>query len=579
MITRLLMLVLLALSAGACAHPPVEAQAPAQAEQPVATVEEIPAALTPALPRQDLTQEMLYQFLLGEIAGQRGELKLASEAYMHLAANTRDARIAQRAMELAVYARRIPQATQAARLWLELEPGSTKARHTLVTMLVSAGRLHEARVHIDHLLKHGGPAVGETFLQLHSLLMRHPDKQAVLNLVEELAGVYRSVPEAHFAVAQAARQAGQYEQAAAALDEALRYRPGWEVAALYKGQLLARQGNEPVADFWKEFLANHPTAGEVRKAYARHLVSMGRYVEARAEFELLREASPGKADTFISLGLLSMQMNELDEAERYLMEALERRHPDSDQVKVYLGQLNEGRHKYEEALKWYQDVDRGHHHFDARLRAAIVLSKLNRVTEGRELLQALQPTAEKDQVRVVQTEAQMLRETNDMAGAYEVLSRGLQSFPDSPELLYDRAMAAEPLDRLEEVEKDLRRLIELQPDHAHAYNALGYTLVDRTGRYAEAIELLEKALKLAPDDPFILDSMGWAMFKTQRLDEAVNHLRRAYAARPDPEIAAHLGEALWVKGEREEAKRIWQGSIKDHPDNKSLRETVSRLQP
>ena len=151
--------------------------------------------------------------------------------------------------------------------------------------------------------------------------------------------------------------------------------------------------------------------------------------------------------------------------------------------------------------------------------------------------------------------------------------------PEAPELLYDRAMAAEKLNRLDILEQDLRQLIRLKPDHAHAYNALGYTLADRTDRVAEAIALLEQAIKLAPDDPFILDSMGWALFKAGRVNEALDYLKRAFALRPDPEIAAHLGEVLWVRGDREEARRIWQGSLREHPDNESLRETLGRLQP
>ena len=153
----------------------------------------------------------------------------------------------------------------------------------------------------------------------------------------------------------------------------------------------------------------------------------------------------------------------------------------------------------------------------------------------------------------------------------------MERYPDNPDLLYDRAMSAEHLNRLDVMEKDLRRLIKLRPDYAHAYNALGYTLADRTNRITEAIELLDKALKLAPDDPFILDSMGWAMFKAKRYGEAVTALRRAFEARSDPDIAAHLGEVLWVKGDRDEARGIWQGSLKNNPDNESLRDTISRL--
>jgi len=208
-----------------------------------------------------------------------------------------------------------------------------------------------------------------------------------------------------------------------------------------------------------------------------------------------------------------------------------------------------------------------------------VLGRMGQVEEARALLHGLAPNKPEDQIEIIQTEAQLLRDARRYQEAFDVLSKGLEQLPATPELLYDRAMAAEKLGKFDVLERDLRKLIELQPNHAHAYNALGYTLADHTDRLAEAIELIRQAIKLAPEDPFILDSMGWALFKDRRLAEAEDFLRRAFASRPDPEIAAHLGEVLWVKGDRAEAGRIWQGALQAHPDNEVLKETLSRLRP
>ena len=213
----------------------------------------------------------------------------------------------------------------------------------------------------------------------------------------------------------------------------------------------------------------------------------------------------------------------------------------------------------------------------AKLRVAAVLGKLNRVDEGRRWLADLPAVTIDQRIQVRQAEASLLREAGDAAGAYAVLEQGLAEFPDAPDLLYDVAMLAEKLDRLDVAEARLRRLIELKPDDPQALNALGYTLVDRTARTEEGRALIEKALKLSPDDPFILDSMGWALFKLGRYDDAVVYLGRAYAGRPDAEIAAHLGEVLWVKGERERAKEIWAAQLKDAPDHPVLLETMRRL--
>lgn len=564
----LLLLGLTTLTACANTTVPRLAQAGSDAPQPA-----------PAASRQELSPQILYQFLLGEIAGQRGELPLASEAFLDLAQKTRDPRIAQRATEMAIFARKPANALKAAQIWLERDPDSLKARQTYVSLLINAGRLKEARPHVEWLLMNGGRGVGEAFLQLPGMLLRHQDKQAVLALMSELAASYPSVPEASYAVAQVAWHAGQPDRAMQAAEEALRLKPGWEAAALFKGQILQRKGDDLVVGYWQDFLTQHPDAREVRLALARQYARTSRFAESRAQFETLLAQSQGKPEILASLGLLAMQMNDMAAAEGYLKQALANEEADKDQVRMYLGQLNEARRQYEEALNWYRSVEDGRNLFEAGLKAAVILGKLGRVDEGRRLLAGLAADTDADRVQVIQAEAQMWREAKDFKQVYAVLSRGLEAMPESPELLYDRAMAAEKLDRLDVLEQDLRLLIRLKPDHAHAYNALGYTLADRTHRIAEAIELLDQALRLAPDDPFILDSMGWALFKAGRIDEAVDYLKRAYALRPDPEIAAHLGEVLWARGDREEARRIWQGSLREHPDNESLRETLGRLMP
>lgn len=548
------------------------------------TPESAPMSTVPARPvektaTQGLTPDILNQFLLAEIAGQRGELKLAADAYVDLAYKTRDVRIAKRATEVALYSRQTDLAMRSAKLWLELEPESVKAKQTWVSLLVGVGRLNDAKPYLQEMLAESSRPVGESFQQLHALLSRTKDKRAVLDLLTELGGAYASVPEAHLAIAQSAWQAGQTERTTQALDAALNLRPGWEAVALFKGKVLQGKGDEAVADYWREFLAQNPAASRVRLAYAQHLARMGKIAEARGEFQTLHQEAPGNPEMYAAIGLLAMQMNDLVAAEVNLKQALEYGHPDPGAVRMYLGQLDEGQRRYEGALTWYRAIQDGKQVFSARMREAVVLAKLGRTDEALALLRGVKTEGDEERVAVIQNEAQVLREAKNDLGAYATLDKGLAQLPDNPDLLYDHAMAAEKIDRLDVLEKHLRRLIELQPEHAHAYNALGYTLANRTNRIDEAIVLLGKALELSPDDPFILDSMGWAMYKARRLDEAVAYLRRALSSRDDPEIAAHLGEVLWQRGDKDEARQIWQGSLKSHPDNKQLREALSRFQP
>ena len=560
-------LALLVVSLSACAQSPV-----------------LPASETVPLPpaRQELSSQILYQFLLGEIASQRGELKLSAEAYADLAVRTRDARIAKRATEVALYARLSPLALKNARLWQELEPTSPKALQTLTSLLVGSGRLAEARPYLQAWVKAGlnSGKGSDVFMQLHGLLARQKDKQAVFDLTADLVAGYPGVPEARFALAQAAWHTGKGSKALLELDEAMRLKPGWSAAPLFKAQVLQQmQGDDAALGFFKDYLAAAPTEREVRLAYAKQLARAGRFVESRAQFELMAQEMPDNPENHLAIGLIAMQTNDLDSAEASFTKALALGHPDEGSVRFHLGQLAEARGRPEQALTWYQSVTKGRQKLDAQLRAAVVMGKLGKTAQALDWLAGLTPGDEAERIQVVQTEAQVLREAKNYEGVVAALSKALEKMPDSSDLLYDRAMAAEKVNRLEMMEADLRRLIKLRPDYAHAYNALGYTLADRTPRTKEAIELLEKALKLEPDDPFIQDSMGWALVKAGRYSEAIEYLRRAHAAKPDPEIAAHLGEALWLKGEKEEARRIWQGSQKTHPDNESLRETTSRLMP
>ena len=567
--TKPFFLTLLAVFLSACAQSPVVAQQGTVSAAPLLEAEKKAVS--------QLTPQLMYQFLLGEIAGQRGDLKLSAEAYADLAVRTRDARVARRATEIALYARQTKLALRNAQLWQELEPDSAKAQQTIVSLLVGGGRLSDAKPYLESWLKAGKPE--QVFMKLHGLFARQGDKQAIASLVAELASAYPALPEARFAVAQAAWQAGQGLNALSALDETLRLKPGWEHAVLYKAQVLQQKdGDEAAVDFMGEYLKSNPQARDVRLAYAKQLARAGRLEESRQSFGVLVQDMPDNPEPHFALGLVAMQSNDLDTAQASFLKALELGYPETGSVHSSLGQIAEAKGDFEGAMVRYKAVS-GHQQFEAQLRVAVVLGKARRLPDAREWLSQLSPNSDKQGVRIAQTEAELLRDSKQYGESFDVFDRALARYPDNLELLYDRAMAAEKLNRLDVLEADLRRMIQLKPDYAHAYNALGYTLADRTDRLTEAVELLQKAINLAPDDPFILDSMGWALFKAKRYGEAADFLRRAYAGRPDPEIAAHLGEVLWVRGERDEARRIWQGGLQGHPENESLREVLSRLAP
>ncbi|MFO7188397.1 MAG: tetratricopeptide repeat protein [Pseudomonadota bacterium] len=576
------------LTLGACAQwrPGLHAEGeqqppPAAAQKPVeAPVANLDAESGPELPKQELTSDLLYAFLLAEIAAQRGQGAVSAQTYADLALRTRDPRIARRALDIAVAARSPDLAIQAAQVWLEADPNSLEARRRLAALLLATQRLDEARPHLEHLLAAGAVDKGEAFTQLARLIAGNPDREESLRVVRELAAAYPDVPEAHFAVAHVAGQAGQFDLALQEIRAALRLRPDWEMGVLLEAQLLQKsQGNEAARARLAEFLAANPRALDIRLNYARLLVAERQYEEARGEFEALLRDNPLNSDALYAAALLSLQLKDYGAAERYLKRLLELNYRDRDTVALYLGQIAEEQKRYDEALDWYEDITGGEHYLQAKTRQAHVMAKKGDLDGARRFLQQIKAPSNQQRVQLILAEAHLLRDAGHYKEAFDVISRGLEKLPNDPDLLYDHAMMAEKLDRLDVLEASLRKLIRLHPEHPHAYNALGYSFADRNIRLPEARKLIEKAHQLAPDDAFILDSMGWVLFRQGEYEAALKYLERAYALRQDAEIAAHLGEVLWVLGRRDEARRIWSEARRVAPDNEALLKTIQRLQP
>lgn len=528
------------------------------------------------LPDRTLDSDLLYKFLLAEIAGQRGNYQIAAQAYLEMAKTTRDPRIARRATEVALYGRYSDIAVEAAKLWLATEKDSAAARQTLAALFVNSNDLQSAKPLLQQMLAADGDNIGQSLTQLYPLLAKHADKNAVLALVRELTKPYLERAEAHLAVSEAALGANKFDAALAEIREAMRIRPDWETGALFQAQLLNRESRAKALDYLKSFLDAHPKAQEVRLGYARQLINDKKFPEARAEFQRLLDDNPQNGDIAVTVALLSVQMNDLDLAEVQLKRVLEMDYKDPDAVRFHLGQVNEERKRYDQAAEWYLSVEDGEQYVLANARYAFMLAKQGKLAEARAHLQNLTPQNDAQRVQILQSEAQLMREAKEYKESFDILRRALDVQPDQPELLYDVALAAEKIDRIDIVEVNLRRLIVLKPDHAQAYNALGYTLADRTDRLVEARDYIEKALKLSPEDPFILDSMGWVEYRLGHFSQGLQYLERAFQQRPDPEIAAHLGEVMWAKGDKPGAEKVWRDALRDNPENDELQKVIKK---
>ena len=547
---------------------------------------EEPERRAPAAKTGELTAELMYRLLVGDIALQRGEPALAARAYYDVARETRDPKFARRATEIALAARQRTLALDSATLWVELDPTADRAKQVVAGLKGGSDvRGADLKADLERALAEAataGPRLGEAFLELNRALASEPDKAATLKLVQALAQPYPNNAEAQFAVALAAYNTGlaDFESSTIALqaiDRALKQKPDWEQAILLKVEILSKQSMDRAGDYLVEILKSNPDAKYINSALVQVRIQQKRYGDAAAILQKLAEQDPGNHEYEFGMAMLAMQTKDWAKAER-LLEGLNRvGYGDDGVVESYLAQVAEETGRYELALERFKAVPDGERGWYAKLRAAAMLGKLGRLDEARTYLDDLPAVTRDQKIQVQQVAAQLLRDAGNNKGAYEILDSALGQYPDEPDLLYDLAMVAEKLDRIDVLEAKLTRLVELKPTNAQALNALGYTLVDRTPRVSEGLALIQRALAMSPDDPFILDSVGWAQYRLGHLDEAEKYLRQAMEQRPDPEIAAHLGEVLWAKGERKLAQDLWQSQLKNAPDNAVLLETVRRL--
>ncbi|MDD2684729.1 MAG: tetratricopeptide repeat protein [Gallionella sp.] len=563
------LIVSLLLSACAQTSPKVESQAP------VAPAPAVAAQLV--LPNIELTDALLYEILLTDIASQRGHKALAAEGSADLTSKTRDPRIAKRAAQLALESGDMNKAVVALRQWRELEPTSPLAGRMLATILLRGGKLDEAQAELALVLQGSEDQGGARFVQLFQLVAGYPDKTAVLKLMRNLTEPYSQVAEARWALAQTAVLANDNALGLSEVKAARGLNPEWDMAVSLEAQLLLKTEPKQALELLQRYLERHADARDIRLQYARALLEQKQYQAAREQFQRLSKENPESAELAFAIALISLQMNDLKGAETQLQEALSKGNQNQDAVRYYLAQLSEAKENSAEAIARYREVQGGEHYFPSRLRVAHLLAKSDKLDEAQRVLHETEAANNQQRAQLVMYEAQLLREAMRAEEGYQVLQQGLLKLPNHTDLLYETAMAADKLEKYEAAEQLLRKLMQLKPDHAHAYNALGYSFLARNVRIEEGVQLVEKALQLAPNDIAIMDSVGWGYFRSGKLDDSIAMLRKAYASNPDPEIATHLAEVLWAKGDKEEANKLLRDSLKANPDNALLQATIKKL--
>ncbi|NOX76977.1 MAG: tetratricopeptide repeat protein [Gammaproteobacteria bacterium] len=547
-------------------------------KQPLSAQVQVTVSPMETPPTADFTPEVLYQLLVAELAGQRGQLDIAASSYLAAAKASQDAGVAGRAARFAVFSRRLQAALEAAQLWVALAPSNPQARYTLAPLLLAFGRAPEAVVHYEKFISLTSAQPDQSFEVIANQLSQDKNAVAAMSVMDKLLASRKDNPKALLAHSRLAMLQGQLEQALNSVDSVLKLKAHWAPAVVRRARILALQGKKDVAlEYLQQEragkLADNPIVG---LSYARLLSETQQVKKARAAFEALAEQAPRNAEAVYGAGVLALQLGDLPKAEQRLKQVLGLRQRTLE-ASYYLGRVYELEKNAQQALNYYFSVRHGNLYFNAQVRAANLLATSGQLKEGLNHLRTIRASNDQEQVQLSLVEGELLRKAGKYTEALALYTQKLEQKPDDTALRYARALLAEKLNKLALAEKDLRAIIDREPANAQALNALGYTLADRTDRFDEALGLIQRALKVEPKDAAIIDSLGWVQYRMGNHEKAVEYLRRALELIKDPEIAAHLGEVLWKMGKKKVALDVWEEFLEQFPKHRALLDTMKRF--
>ncbi|GAA5316399.1 MAG: tetratricopeptide repeat protein [Candidatus Pelagadaptatus aseana] len=559
---------------GACS---TQVQQP-PAQDSVTLIEPTPTPAEPAteeIPARPFPADTLYSLIAAELAGSRERYDIALSNYLQQAYKTRDAGVAARATHIARYLNAKPAILNAATLWAELAPNDLEARFTAGNALAQDGRLLEAVEHAIYLQQQKGTSI---FQSIAALAAESTDTQReqLQEKYRQLLQTYPDNTELLVGLGLLHQQQGETEEALEYAQQALKIEPKLIPAATLEARLLLTLGQTDKAMIrLEQMLEDHPRDQRLRLQYARLLAGID-LEGARKQFEIMLQQTPQDSELRYSLALIARELGDTEGARQHFTDLLQFPQRRSS-AHYYLGRIAEDNQQWEEALEHYLLVEPGPDFVAALLHTTDILVKANEEAKAHLRLNAVRAKFPDQAERLFLLEAEVLTNHQRLQAAEIVLNQAIELFPTSTKLLYSRAMLHEQRGSLEGLEKDLRTVLKYDPNNATALNALGYTLVDRTDRIEEAEILITKAIQIRPDDAAIIDSMGWLHFKQGNLEQALVRLRQAMNLMPDHEIAAHLGEVLWLMGDKDQAESIWQRGLKLTPDSSIITETMDRL--
>ena len=544
-------------------------------EPALATQSEIQPEIRIEVPTKPFPTETLYSLLTAEIAGSREQYDLALSNYVQQARATRDPQIAERATMIARYLGNIPVGLEMVQIWVTAAPLNQDALANAAMIYIQTGQLREAFSFSRRLMDEGG----EPLFQSIAIEAASLDENARALLFNDFVTQLHDHPENEQLMVGTGvllQQQGKYDEAMNLAQKALKVHPRSVLAAILEANLLhqLKRDQEAITKM-ANLLELYPSNTSLRQQYARILTHHDMAL-AQEQFTILTQQLPNNGDMLLSLGIIALERKDTDTAHRAFEELL-----DHDQhistAHYYLGHMAEARNDLPEAIIHYLQVEKGNDFLSATISLLDIFVRQQDLLSAQQHMNRLRLRFPDQSEALYLLHSQTLVKHDFLSEADEVFTEGLTAFPTSTRLLFARAMLNNQRKQLAATERDLRQILKQQPDNVAALNSLGYILADRTQRFGEARELLDKALQLKPNDAAIMDSIGWLYYRTSQYPEALEFLRKAFTADPNAEISAHLGEILWVLGNKEEARQVWQQGMKYAPNDPTIQETLNRL--
>ena len=564
---------LLGLTLAGCASLTGTEEAPAKSETVAAGEKTEPQ---PPVEYADFEPETLYLLLSAEIAAQRGRYDITLVNYLKAAKQSRDQVVIERAMRIAQSLNGDNAQKQLAELWLDIDPDNLQAHRISAIQAVKGNDLQTAIHHMERIMDQGGDADFDSLAALAANLPPE-QQQELLALYNEMSDRHPDTPELEYSIALLLKVTGQPQQALDRLEPLLQENANFQPAIILKGDLLYQTDQKSSAlDYLLTNTRRFPGNRQMGTLYGRMLINEGELQAAQDEFNRLVKRYPDTPGLRLSHALVALENGQTDLARQELTQLAEQGHHTSE-ANYYLGRIEDQASNTEQAIGYYQSVEQGNYYFPALARASSLLAENGQLEDAIDRIRRLREANPRQAENFWLLEVNLLLDQEQQQQALSTATAALEEHPDNIEIRYARAMLYDGIGQPADAEADLKQIIEQEPENAVALNALGYILTTRTDRLREARGYIEKALRLDPDNPAILDSMGWVLFLEGQLEPALDYLSRAWAAFPDPEVAAHYGEALWMNGAEEQARIIWQEGLEQDSDHEVLRETIDRL--